>query len=287
MNEQKIILNNITSFELKDVFDCGQCFRWEEQNDGSYTGVIKQGVLNVSKVGQNVCIKGMLNAPINEVVNYYFDLDYDYNKVKNDLSQIDANMKQAVEFGSGIRIICQDLWEMLISYIISANNNIPRIKKIINAISKKYGTRVEWNNQEYYLFPTVEQLAKATQQDFRDLGAGFRDKYIFKTTQMVKNKEIDLDELTKINDSSKVREILEKCQGVGDKVADCIMLFGMHRFDVFPIDVWVRRVMNDLYIHQADEKAVSKVFLQKYANQKFGDISGLAQQYLFYWRRSM
>ncbi len=282
--EQELILQNQDSFVLEHIFDCGQCFRWEKQPDESYIGVVKNGVLKVSKKNKDVFIKGYLNCSLKDFVNDYFDLDFDYKKIKQKLSKIDDNLKLATEFGTGIRILKQDLWEMIISYIISSNNNIPRIKKIINAISQKYGTKVIWDNKEYYLFPTVKELSKATQEDIRALGAGFRDKYIYKTTSIISNNQIDLDKLKKLS-TDDARNVLKQCQGIGDKVADCILLFGMHRFDVYPVDVWVRRVTNELYIHNPDENKVKKEDIINFAFNKFGDIAGLAQQYLFYYRR--
>ena len=209
----------------------------------------------------------------------------DYQNLKSKLSKIDEFMKESIEFGEGIRILNQDLWECIISFIISANNNIPRIKKIIEAISKKYGKKVLFENKEYYFFPTVEELSKATVEELRELGTGFRDKRIFNTTQMLYNKTIDLEEIKNMQDSNKIRETLLKLDGVGPKVADCIMLFSLKRFDVFPIDVWVRRVMNDLYIHKENEEDVNKKELQNLAKEKYKDLAGIAQQYLFYWRR--
>lgn len=286
MKEQKLILKNIDCFELDHIFDCGQCFRWNKQEDGSYIGVISSGVLRVSKNKKDVIFEGILEGDINSIVYDYFDLGTDYNKFKKVLSQIDNNMKKSIEFGSGIRILNQNLWEMIISFIISANNNIPRIKGIIERISEKVGKKVQWNGVEYYLFPTVEELSNLTVSDLRSLGTGFRDKRIYKTTEMILKKEIDLEKLEKSNNTEEIREELLKLDGVGEKVADCIMLFALKRFDAFPIDVWVRRVMNTLYIHNEDETKVSKKDIKDTANNLFGDIQGIAQQYLFYWARS-
>lgn len=273
------------SFELKDIFDCGQCFRWNMEENESYTGVIKNGVINIKKIGKNVFIKGITDTNLEEIVYNYFDLKTDYKKIKTDFSNIDKYMKESTEFGEGIRILNQDLWECIISFIISANNNIPRIKKIIESISKKYGKKVVFENKNYYLFPTPEELSVASVEDLRNLGLGFRDKRVFETTRKVLNKEIDLERLIQIDNSEKIKEELLKLDGVGPKVADCIMLFSMQRYDVFPIDVWVRRVMNDLYIKCENEEAVSKKEILKLADEKFGNLAGIAQQYLFYWRR--
>ena len=286
MKEQKYIIENQNSFELKDIFECGQCFRWNEQEDGSYIGVIKNGVIQVKKDKNIITFTGMCDGKLKEIVEEYFDLKRDYEKIKSQLENIDEYLKTSIEYGKGIRILNQDLWETIISFIISANNNIPRIKGIIERISQKYGNEIEWNEKKYYTFPTPEQLKDVTVQEFRNLGLGFRDIRLYETTQMILNKEVDLEKLRKNPNTQEVRNELLKLSGVGPKVADCILLFSdLKRFDVFPIDVWVRRVMNDLYIRESDESKVSKTKIEKLAEEKFGDLKGLAQQYLFYWRR--
>lgn len=286
MKEQKYIIKNQNSFELKDIFECGQCFRWNEQEDGSYTGVIKNGIINVKKEDETITFTGICDKNIEEVVNEYFDLKRDYEKIKEQLGNIDEYLKTSIQYGKGIRILNQDLWETIISFIISANNNIPRIKGIIERISQKYGNEIEWNGKKYYTFPTYEQLKDVTVQEYRNLGLGFRDIRLYETTQMILNKEVDLEKLKNNPNTQEVRNELLRLSGVGPKVADCILLFSdLKRFDVFPIDVWVRRVMNDLYIKEDDETKVSKVKIEKLAEEKFGDLKGLAQQYLFYWRR--
>ena len=286
MREQEYKISNIDSFELKDIFDCGQCFRWNEQQDGSYTGVFGDNVLNVAKIGNEVIFKGICKTDIKETVEKYFDLNRDYQKIKSELEKIDENMKKSIEYGQGIRILNQDLWETIISFIISANNNIPRIKGIIERLSKKYGKEIEWNNTKYYTFPTAKALKDVTVQEYRELGLGFRDIRLYETTHMIKNKKVDLEAMKNNPNTMEVREQLLSLSGVGPKVADCILLFSdLKRFEVFPIDVWVRRVMNDLYIHNEDETKVNKKQIEKIAQEKFGDLAGLAQQYLFYWRR--
>ena len=285
MEEQTYKIKNVKSFEPVHIFDCGQCFRWDKELDGSYTGVFKGNVMNVKKDGNNVTFKGICNGDIEEICKDYFDLNTDYEDIKEKLSKIDDNVKTSVGYGSGIRILNQDLWETIISFIISANNNIPRIKGIIDRISKKYGTEVNWNGTKYYTFPTVEELSKASVEDLRALGLGFRDVRVYETTKKILNKEVDLNKLTEEKDTEKVREKLLTLPGVGPKVADCILLFSTLRFEVFPIDVWVRRVMNDLYIKNPDETKVNKREIEKLAKEKYGNLAGLAQQYLFYWKR--
>lgn len=285
IKEQKYIIKNCKSFELKDIFECGQCFRWNKQEDGSYTGVFKRNVLNVKSKNNQIIISGICQEDIEKVCMDYFDLNRNYEEIKSKLSKVDNYMQESIKYGAGIRILNQDLWEMIISFIISANNNIPRIKKIIEKMSKEYGTEIEFRNQTYYTFPTTEQLSRANIQNLRKLGLGFRDKYIYETTKIIKEGKIDLVELQE-KDTTSARKELLTLAGVGPKVADCILLFStLKRFDVFPIDVWVRRVMNDLYIHNEVEEKVSKKEIKKLAKEKFGDLEGIAQQYLFYWKR--
>lgn len=285
MKEQIYILENQDSFEPKHIFDCGQCFRWNEEKDKSYTGIFKSNVLNVKKENNKIIFKGLVTGSIKEVVEDYFDLKRDYSIIKQELSKIDENVKLSIKYGDGIRILNQELVETILSFIISANNNIPRIKGIIENLSKKYGNEIRWNNNTYYTFPTLEQLKDVTTEDYRKLGTGFRDKRLYDTVQMLLEKKEDLNNWYNKN-TNEVREKLLNLSGVGPKVADCILLFSdLKRFDVFPIDVWVRRVMNDLYIKNKDENKVNKTEIQKLALEKFGKFQGLAQQYLFYWKR--
>lgn len=273
------------TFELADIFECGQCFRWNKEKNGSYTGVFHNNVLNVDKNGNEIIFKGICEGNIEKICTDYFDLNRDYTKIKEELSNIDDNLKRSIEYGKGIRILNQDLWETIISFIISANNNIPRIKGIIERLSKAYGKKIVYNNKEYYTFPTPEELRNVTVGDFRNLGLGFRDIRLYETTHMILDKEVDLKKLEKLP-TKLAREELLRLSGVGPKVADCILLFStLKRFDVFPIDVWVRRVMNELYIKNKDENKVTKGEIQKLADEKFGNLQGLAQQYLFYWKR--
>lgn len=284
---QQYILKNPKTFNMKDIFECGQCFRWNEQEDGSYTGIWKENVVNIKKEGQDYIFTGICKSGnLEEEIKEYFDLNRDYEKIKKELSKIDENMKNSIKYGEGIRILNQDLWETIISFIISANNNIPRIKGIIERLSKEYGKKLEFNGKEYYAFPTPEQLKDVTVEEYRKLGLGFRDIRLYETTKMIIDGKVNLKQLEQNPNTMEVREKLLTLSGVGPKVADCILLFSaLKRFEVFPIDVWVRRVMNELYIKKEDETKVSKKEIEKLAQEKFGNLAGMAQQYLFYWRR--
>ena len=286
MQEQHYELENLSSFNTRHIFECGQCFRWDEEEDKSYTGIVGKNVINVKEVENKVVFSSYGVDNLEELVKNYFDLDRNYEEIKVTLSKIDEHLARSIEYGSGIRILNQDLWETIISFIISANNNIPRIKGIINRLSQKYGEKIEWKGKEYYTFPTVEELSKASVEDLRSLGLGFRDIRVYETTHRILSREVDLKALHNEQDTEKVRNILLTLSGVGPKVADCILLFStLKRFDVFPIDVWVRRVMNELYIKKEDETKVNKKEIEKLAKEKYGNLEGIAQQYLFFWKR--
>ena len=280
--EQQYILKNAKSFEPVHIFECGQCFRWNKEEDESYTGVIKNSVINVKKIENDVEFTGVCDRNIKEICEEYFNLKTNYEVIKEKLSNIDVYLKNSIEYGNGIRILKQDLWETLLSFIISANNNIPRIKTIIERIAKKYGNKIEYKNKIYYTFPTAEMLQNVSIEDFRNLGLGFRDVRIYETVQKTLEGEINLKELEQEKNTEVLRKKLLEIPGVGPKVADCVMLFALNRFDVFPVDVWVKRVISELYF---DKKEQTPNIIHEFAEKQYGNLAGLAQQYLFYWRR--
>ena len=292
---EKYVLKNPDSFNLEHIFECGQCFRWNKIDDQKYIGVINNAVVQVQKSGNDFIFTGeFLNETkdnnkkginFKKLITYYFDLETDYSKYKEKLSKVDSYLSESIKFGDGIRILNQDLWETIISFIISANNNIPRIKKIIERLSENYGNEIIFEGKKYYTFPTPEALSKASVKDLRNMGLGFRDERVFNTNKKILSKEIDLERIKKLDNTNEMREELLRLDGVGPKVADCILLFSLKRLDVFPIDVWIRRVMNDLYIHNENEEKVSKNEIQKLAEEKFLGLEGIAQQYLYYWSR--
>lgn len=281
--ENGIVLEDIEDFEPAHVFDCGQCFRWIRQEDGSYTGVAMDRVINVSKEGDSIHIDNTNLEDFENIWYEYFDLGRDYGVLKKDLAKHDENLKKAVEFGSGIRILKQDGWEMLISFIISSNNRIPMIQRAINNISERYGKRIgSYKGKNYYAFPRPEELAKASIEDLRACKTGFRDKYIYNTTRSVIDENIDLNSFLDM-DHEKCHKELMKFKGVGAKVADCIALFGMRKYNSFPVDVWVKRVMQEFY--GAEDMSLPK--MRKFGMDLFGEDAGFAQQYLFYYVREL
>lgn len=279
--DNSIILEEIENFDAKAIFTCGQAFRWYEESDGSFTTVHLGRVLNVLNEKDRVIFKGTNLKEFDEIWMDYFDLNTDYKEIRKVLSNNEI-LPKAMEYGEGIRILNQNHFEMLISFIISANNMIPRIKKSIEVISMRYGKFIcEDENRKYYSFPTVEELSRATVEDLREFAkVGFRDKRIFDTVNMILNEKIDLDNFEKL-ETDILREELLKFSGVGNKVADCIMLFSYKRGEVFPVDVWIKRVMEELFIKE--ETPVKKI--SKEADRIFGKYAGYAQQYLFYYGR--
>ena len=276
-----VILEDVENFDAKAIFTCGQAFRWYEEKDGSFTTVHLGRVLNVLNKDDKVIFKGTNLEEINEIWIDYFDLNTDYQSIRKSLANNEI-LANAMEYGKGIRILNQNHFEMLISFIISANNMIPRIRKSIEVISMRYGKFIcEDENRKYYSFPTVEELSKATVEELREFAkVGFRDKRIFDTVNMIKNENIDLDSFENL-ETDILREELLKFSGVGNKVADCIMLFSYKRGEVFPVDVWIKRVMEELFIKE--ETPVKKI--SKEADRIFGKYAGYAQQYLFYYGR--
>lgn len=274
-----VAVENVKDFNPVHVFECGQCFRWLKQKDNSYTGVAKGKVINVNMHKDKLII---LNTNLEDFVDIwfdYFDLGRDYSEIMDKLSS-DKIMKEAIKFGYGIRVLKQDIWETLISFIISANNRIPMIMKVVASLSEKYGDEIIFDKNKYYTFPTLERLANCTVDELSTCKMGFRSKYIMKTSIALKNGEVRIDNLNSIN-TFDARNELTKLPGVGNKVADCTLLYSGTKSDVFPTDVWVKRVMEELYF----KRAASLVEIQEFAHTNFGDIAGIAQQYLFYYAK--
>ena len=281
--ENSIILENVKDFNIKQILECGQCFRWERITDTNYIIVAYRRVIEVIQEGDTVTILNTNMKDFNEVWKNYFDLDVNYEEVKEELSK-DELLKKSVEFGYGIRILNQDPFEMLISFIISARNNIPSIKKTVNKISEKWGNAIEYKGKTYYAFPTPTQLKDATLEEIQETGASFRSKYILDTISKVnasqKGDEYDLEYIASL-DADECHKALQNFKGVGAKVADCIMLFSMEKTSAFPVDVWVKRAM--MHFYNAEEGSLNKIRI--FGRDKFKDFAGFAQQYLFYYAR--
>lgn len=268
------------SFEPSHIFECGQCFNFYKEEDGSYTAVFMGKIINVLKLDEGVSlIRNIRLEDFNEIFYEYFDLGLDYEAIKEEIA-IDPVMEKATAYGYGIRILNQEVFETTISFIISANNQIPRIKKAVRIISERYGKFLgEYKGRKYYSFPRPEVLMKVKPEDLREYArVGFRDKRIVEASRMIYEGHLaNANDL----DTENLRKRLMELPGVGPKVADCILLFAYHRRETFPVDVWIKRVMEALFI----KNEVPKKQVDDYARKYFGKNAGYAQQYLFYYGR--
>lgn len=270
------VLSGFSDFNLKQTFDCGQCFRWEVLPDGSYQGVAFGKFLKISSEGSTITLYGVSEKEYSDIWKKYFDISRDYSLIKKSLA-ISDTMTKAIAAGSGIRILRQDIWETIISFIISASNNIPRIKKIISAFCEHFGDDL---GDGYFSFPSPDRLNGITIEDLAPIKAGFRAKYIVDAINKVNNGDVDIHSLETLDTDSARKELL-KINGVGNKVADCILLFSLGRMDVFPVDVWIHNTMCTLY----PERCSSIADVRVAGPEIFGENCGIAQQYLFYYAR--
>lgn len=278
-NDNSVIVKNITDFNPEHSFMCGQCFRWDKEEDGSFTGIAFSKPVNISCRDNTLVIKNITYDEYESYWKHYLDLDTDYNFIKKSVS-VDDNIIKALNFGWGIKILNQEFFECLISFIISTQNAIPRIKKIVSKISEMYGKSVVYNGKTFYAFPTPEELRGVTVQDLEPLKAGYRAAYIVDAVEKVLSGEISADKISALSYGDAKKELM-KIKGVGPKVADCVLLFSCSRKEAFPIDVWVQRTVRTLYLGDgATQKQI-----EKFAAEYFGDYAGVAQQYLFYHSR--
>lgn len=275
------ILVEESLFNLTHTFDCGQCFRWNKTGENEYTGVALGRVLKISQEGGFFRFFDTSEEDFYNIWLKYFDFDTDYKKIHASLS-FDETVKEAIKTGYGIRILHQDIFETILSFIISANNNIPRIKLIIERLCASFGSEIKSPYGSFYTFPTPGQLHGVTKEDLAPLKAGFRDKYLIDAVKKVNSGELDLKALKNADYSAAKQELL-KVSGIGEKVANCILLFGLYKHEAFPIDVWVKRVMSHYYFGGAEPDCD----LMEFAKEKFGDFAGFAQQYLFYHARGI
>ncbi|MBQ2932759.1 MAG: DNA-3-methyladenine glycosylase 2 family protein [Clostridia bacterium] len=268
-----INLYSIDHFSLEQTFDCGQCFRFEKDENGVFYGVVANNAVKAYyHTPETICLES--SNPDPDFWNNYLNFSCNYADVEKQLSN-DKKLLPCIKAGQGIRILRQDLWETIVSFIISANNNIPRIKKIINKLCELYGEKIEFDSKVFFGFPSAETLAKLELSDLSEIRAGFRDKYILDAAKKVVSKEVDLERLPNLENTAAKAELM-KIKGVGTKVADCILLFSLGRHNVFPLDVWTKRILTELY--GVEEKA-----MPDFVEKTYGNNAGIAQQYLYYY----
>lgn len=286
----KIIIEDLSQFNIKQIFDCGQIFRYYINNNVAE-------VVSKDKYAQIVTYDDKIEINTKDVdyFEYFFDLNNDYSVIKNSLSG-DTFLASCIKYGYGIRILNQDLLEMIVSFIISANNNIKRIKNSLNLLSRQFGSKcvacldcgkycedspLSKNMDgriEYYAFPTLNQLKRATIEDFTKAGLGYRAPYMYDTIQRLTQE--DLDNFATLDKDERLQFLLS-LKGVGEKVAHCILLFAMHQTSVFPVDTWINKVYNDL----TNTTTTNRKTISKQLTDRYGELSGYAQQYFFYYYR--
>ncbi len=263
-----IILTNVKNFDLNETFNCGQCFRWNEQSENDFIGVAKGKVLEIIKNENDIILKNVSEKEFKEIWFNYFDLGLNYDIPKKQISKLHPILKKASEFAPGIRILQQEPWEALCSFIISQNNNIPRIKGIVERLCANFGKRIKENN---FTFPKAEVIADLAEDDLFCIRSGFRAKYILDAAKKVSSNEISFGGIKKMP-IIEARAELMKIKGVGPKVADCALLYGLHMLKAFPVDTWMSRAM--------------KEFFPSLTREDFGEYAGIAQQYAFHYIRN-
>jgi N-glycosylase/DNA lyase len=266
----EIEITGVTEFDLARTFECGQCFRWNADERGSYTGVAMGKAARIRRDGDSIFITGTLDD-FNETWRAYFDIDRDYESIRCALC-IDDYMTEAAHAGRGIRILQQDKWEALCSFILSQCNNIPRIKMIIEALCRLYGDPVMLEGRTFHTFPSAERLSPLTAEELAPLRCGYRAPYILEAARAIAGGGLYLEALSSGTPEAALAA-LKRLNGIGDKVANCVILFGLHMLDAFPVDTWIKKALEANYPQGLDPKI-------------FTPYAGIAQQYMFFHARS-
>ena len=275
-----LILTKVKDFNIEQILECGQCFHFVKLKDMEYVTVAYDKALHIKQESDTVILYDTDMNDYNSVWKKYFDMDTDYGKIKKYLKENCKELTDAIREKSGIRILRQDFTETLLSFIISQNKQIPHIKHIVAGISKEYGRLAGVvEGQEFYSFPKLEELLRITEDDFRSLKTGFRAPYLCDAISHLK----EWGEMESFADLSyeEAKNKLMTIKGVGDKVANCVLLFGLGYTSAFPVDVWIKRIMESIYF----KEDTSKDKIMDYAKERFGEYGGYAQQYLFYFAR--
>ena len=277
-------LKNVCDFDLAQTLECGQCFHFVKLDEEDYVLTAKGYVLHVSQEADTVTFYDTDKDEYVNVWKDYFVMDRDYSAIKKKLLEKADRLKDAIESMWGVRILNQDFFETLISFIISQNKQIPHIKKIVADISAKFGTyKGTYGGADMYTFPTLEQLANASEEDFKELKTGFRAPYIMDAIRRNMAGQFDINELKSMDYDSCIKELMT-IKGVGEKVANCVSLFGLGKKEAFPVDVWIKRIMETMYFDGVD---TPKDKIAAFAKEQFGELGGFAQQYLFYYGKSI
>lgn len=277
-----VILYDVRDFNVEQIFECGQCFHFERLAPMDYVTVAYGRALRISQQGNDVTLHNTDLNEYNSIWKNYLDMDTDYGSIKKWLLDKDDRLKAAVTEKYGIRILRQEFHEMLMSFIISQNKQIPHIKQIVAAISERYGTSAgQIEGKEYYNFPDIKAIRDISEENYRQLKTGFRAPYLRSAAEYMEGGLCS--DSFKDMDYNTAKARLMEIKGVGDKVANCVLLFGLGYRNAFPVDVWVKRIMEQVYFH----RDTSKENIMAFAKENFGDYGGYAQQYLFYYARDL
>lgn len=281
-DKNNTIIEDVSDFDLAQTLECGQCFRFYKQAEEEYVVVAYGKLLHIKQVGNTLVFIDADKKTVENLWIPYFDLTRDYGEIKRFLLRKDSVLESAIDEKYGVRILNQEFHETLISFIISQNKQIPHIKQLVKRISENYGTYIgEVNGEKYYSFPTAKALGRLSREDYREMKTGFRAPYLFDASQKLANGEISKEVFNDLSEDETRKRLME-IKGVGEKVANCVMLFSLGYRSAFPIDVWIKRIMETLYFGGND---TPKDTIQKFASELYGDVGGYAQQYLFCFGR--
>lgn len=278
-----VTVDGVNDFMLSQILECGQCFHFDKLDEEVYEVVAFGRAVKMEQTDKVLRIYGSSMEDYEGIWKLYLDMDNDYGLIKQSVIKADGALKTAVDEKSGIHILNQDFFETLISFIVSQNKSIPQIKQCVKNISHRFGDEViGYNGEAFYVFPDVQRLHDATEEELRECKVGFRAPYIKNATEAVYSGAVTKEKLDEL-DIAQARELLMTIKGVGEKVANCVLLFGLGRREAFPVDVWMKRIMEQMYF---DGKDTKKQDIEAFAVNKFGDLGGYAQQYLFDYART-
>lgn len=275
-----LVIDVENELDLENTLTCGQIFRYQQEIDNSFTVVISDRVINLKYDNYKLYVKSNKLDNLENVIREYLDLDRDYKSIMDKIRVMDSTLAKYLDNSLGLKMIKQDKLECIISYVISQNNSVRNIQMSLNMLSEFYGEKVEFLNKEYYLFPKLDRLVSLSLEDFRKCKVGFRDKYLVGIIESINNGSFDLNIIDTLN-TEEALQYLINFKGIGMKVASCILLFSYQRFDVYPVDTWVKKFMEDNY------NIVGEKNIREYCKKTYGEYSGLAIQYMFNSKRNM
>jgi len=283
-----------TPFNLKHTLECGQAFRWEKLGDWSY-GVVKGKVVKIRQVDDKLQFQSFPGKVDADFIQNYFRLDDNLPLILSEINK-DEHVREAIRHFYGLRIIRQEPWECLISYICATYKNIPAIKEMIHNLCKQFGRKIAFGRYGFYTFPKPSDLAETSLEDMRKCKLGFRAERVLETSKIIDSGELDLEALGQV-DYEKAKLELLRLPGVGNKVADCVLLFSLDRLEAFPVDVWMKRIILGFYPKFFNQSFVANISkkgsltdhdyrsLSSFGKKYFGLYAGYAQEYLFHWKR--